>query len=214
MAFADSSSESFIDILLSSLYALRIEVGFITAFSLLWLSGRVLAAQKKERLKGQFKVQKKPPSLSRRQSVHASSDQNISASSVSPGMLRDISWLLPQINNLCRSQVQRAFEVYRAAIKAGLRTEELPHAECRQLFTALITSAIRVGQMEDAVSYARELCRAGPGMDEALLSSATKLSTSKQHFGECLAIYDIAMEITKPEIHDKSVWSCFLFLRR
>lgn len=206
MAFTDSSSESFIDILRSSFYALRIEIFFIAAFSLLWLSGRLLASQKKGQLKAR---EKKAPAVPRRSSAPAGSAA--SASNISPGKLRDISWLLPQINNLSRSQVQRAVELYRAAVKAGLRIEDIPRDECRQLFTALVTSAIRVGHMEDAISYVRELCTAGPGMDEALISSATKLSTSKQFFGECLSIYDIIMERTKPDIQDKSVWSCFLF---
>eukprot|EP00930_Biecheleria_cincta_P008530 TRINITY_DN1099_c0_g3_i1.p1 TRINITY_DN1099_c0_g3~~TRINITY_DN1099_c0_g3_i1.p1 ORF type:complete len:611 (+),score=125.58 TRINITY_DN1099_c0_g3_i1:124-1956(+) len=185
----------------SGLYSLRIEIVSMLAFGVAWVAGRWLNHRKKAHLRS---LQKTTPSpLPRRSSAGFERS--------SPEKLCDIHWLLPQINNLCRFQVQRAFDMYRAAVKAGLCTENLPHEECRQLFTALVTAAIRVGQTEHAIGFVQELCRTGPGADEALLSSATKLCTSKQLFEGCLTIYDIVMESREMDIQDKSLWSCFLF---
>lgn len=107
-------------------------------------------------------------------------------------------------------QVQRAIELYRSALHAGLELGRMPAADGAQLYMALVTSAIRVGQVDDALCLLRD-CRKGPGATAALLTSCTKLCTSKQLFKEGLAIFDFFAEDPTVVCEDRSVWSCLLF---
>lgn len=135
----------------------------------------------------------------------------IPVASIEPSLLCDPAWIVPEVTQLCRMQVQRALETYRAAMKAGLDLQQVAPIDCRNLFMALVTSAIRVGQTDEALRLLRDLRERGPGVSAGLLSSATKLCTSKQHFAECLTIYDFVAEDTTLVVDDKSVWSCLLF---
>jgi len=131
--------------------------------------------------------------------------------SIDPSLLCDPTWLVNEVVHMCRTQVQRALDIYHAAMKAGLSLRDMPQSDCRNLFMALVTSAIRVGQTDEALRLLQDLRERGPGVTAALLASATKLCTAKQHFRECLAIYDNVSMDPDLDIEDKSVWSCLLF---
>lgn len=126
-------------------------------------------------------------------------------------VLCDPAWLVTEVVNLSRTQVQRALETYDAAMKAGLSLSHMPQAECCRLFMALVTSAIRMGQTDDALRLLRDLREQGPGVTAALLASSTKLCTSKQLYQECIAIYDYVSMDPDLQIEDRSIWSCLLF---
>eukprot|EP00933_Yihiella_yeosuensis_P049071 TRINITY_DN4565_c0_g3_i1.p1 TRINITY_DN4565_c0_g3~~TRINITY_DN4565_c0_g3_i1.p1 ORF type:complete len:649 (+),score=147.30 TRINITY_DN4565_c0_g3_i1:181-2127(+) len=231
-----SIAESSFRFALSVAYSLRIELGFIIVFSFLWFAGRLLGASlvagKGELSKGHGK-HKESPAIPRRTpqqlpcktsttSTSAHNGANISAtleflssntaiSSIDAALLQDPSWLIPQVCNLCRAHAQRAMELYRHALKSGLNLKEVAKDDCMQLFTTLVTSAIRIGQADEALNFIKELHRDGPGLTGALVTSATKLCTAKQLFAECLAIHDFATCDAKVEIEDKAVWSCLLF---
>mmetsp|Transcript_6571 Transcript_6571/g.15472 ORF Transcript_6571/g.15472 Transcript_6571/m.15472 type:complete len:625 (-) Transcript_6571:25-1899(-) len=211
--------ESVIELAYEGLYMLRIELAFLLVFGFLWVAGRVLGTEKRSQPgnpKGSGR--KAAPAPPRRpgltQRRPASGDEglpNLSVTTVDPKKLQNPTWLVAQVTQLCRSQVQKALELYKAALKAGLQLEEMLAEESQQLSTSLVTAAIRVGQAEDALGVMKDLCRVGLATDPALLASATKLCTSKQLFADCLIIYDFACQDTKLTIQDKSVWSCLLF---
>jgi len=131
--------------------------------------------------------------------------------SIDPSLLCDSTWLVNEVSHMCRTQMQRALDIYRCAMNAGLSLNDMPQADCRNLFMALVTSAIRVGQTDEALRLLRDLRERGPGVTAALLASVTKLCTSKQLYQECLAIYDYVSMDPDLRVEDKSVWSCLLF---
>jgi len=133
------------------------------------------------------------------------------AGTINSANLQDPTWLIAQIAQLCQTKFQRAFDLYKTAMKHGLKICELPSAECEALYSALITSAIRVGQEDTAYQLFEELRQQGLCVSPGLFSSATKLCTSKHLFAESLAIYDCASKDPKFEVSDKSIWSCLLF---
>merc|ERR1719265_1568370 len=67
-----------------------------------------------------------------------------SISNIPPKQLKDHTWLIPQVTLLCRTQVQRALELYRAAVSAGLDLQDVPAENSKKLYAALVTSAIRI----------------------------------------------------------------------
>merc|ERR1719456_1530556 len=130
---------------------------------------------------------------------------------INPALLRDPAWLVPHVTLLCRAQVQNALVLYKAAIRAGLDLNQVPITDCRNLFVSLVTSAIRICQMDEAMQLLRDLRNRGPGVCVTLFSSVVKLCTSKHLFGECLTIYDFMVEDPNFVLTDKSIWSCLLF---
>lgn len=131
--------------------------------------------------------------------------------SLDPALLCDPAWVVQQVPQLCRVQVQHALTVYHAAIQAGLRLEDIPLHECRQLFVTLVTSSIRICQMDEAMLLLKDLRKYGIGVTVSLFASVAKLCTSKHLFADCLAIYDFVTEDATFSLTDKSVWSCLLF---
>jgi len=195
----------------SAAYAMRVEICFLCVFSFLWASG-VLFGSKKSDLLMKAKVKQVSPRKDTRDVADGSTSFYSGAiSEISTTKLTDPEWIVPQICQHCRSQVQRAFELYRAARRSGLNLKELPQNDCKQLFLSLVTSSIRVGNAEEAIGLFKDLRTHGLSLDTSLLVSATKICTSKQLFAECLMIYDVAIKDPTLEITDKSVWSCLLF---
>jgi len=131
--------------------------------------------------------------------------------SINPKLLRDPAWLVPQVVQLCRNQVQQALTLHRTAIKAGLKPLEMSSADSQQLYGALVTSTVRICQMEEATQLLRDLRCWGVQIIPSLSSSVVKLCTSKHFFAEGLAFYDLLMEDPTFAIDDKTIWSCLLF---
>lgn len=211
-------------------HSFRMELGFMASFALFWVVSSAIAGNGAEQGKsGGAKVASKrkvqaqaaTTSVRRRSTPQPSSDRPLMQSGATAAMavdvrspsatqLCDIHWVTAAVQHLCPSQVQRAFELYSAALNAGLELERMPEAEGAQLFMALVTSAIRVGQIDDALSLLRD-CRRGPGATATLLASCTRLCTSKQLFKEGLVIFDFFAEDPTLVSEDRSVWSCLLF---
>jgi len=130
---------------------------------------------------------------------------------IDPALLRSPSWLVPQVTQMCRAQVQQAFALYRAALSAGLKLQDVPQNDCENLFVALITSAIRTCQMDEAMQFLRDLRQQGLNVSTSLFCSVAKLCTSKHLFAECLAVYDFLVEDPNFLLMDRTIWSCLLF---
>merc|ERR1719506_2756583 len=105
-------------------------------------------------------------------------------------LLRDPSWVVPQVSQLCQTQVPQALSLHRASVQAGLKLVDIPAEDCHQLFMALVTAAVRTGRFEDAMKLLSELRASGVGVRPGLFASTVKLCTSKQLFAESLAICD------------------------
>mmetsp|Transcript_119065 Transcript_119065/g.333573 ORF Transcript_119065/g.333573 Transcript_119065/m.333573 type:complete len:654 (+) Transcript_119065:163-2124(+) len=129
----------------------------------------------------------------------------------SPAQLQDAAWVSAAVQRLSRSQMQKAIELYRNAISAGLELRAMPKHDAEALFVALVSSAARLSQAADALQLMRECRERGPGISVPLLSSATKLLTSKHFFKEVIAMYDHAIEDKSLTIDDRAIWSCLLF---
>lgn len=130
---------------------------------------------------------------------------------IDPALLRSPAWLVPQVTQMCRAQVQQAFALYRAALNAGLKLQDVPPNDCQDLFVALITSAIRTCQMDEAMQFFRDLRQQSLGVSTGLFCSVAKLCTSKHLFAECLAVYDFLAEDPNFLLMDRTIWSCLLF---
>ncbi|CAJ1397197.1 unnamed protein product [Effrenium voratum] len=194
--------ESVIELAFEGLYMLRIELSFLLVFGGLWAAGRVFSRPDKARKAQGAALVRRP---SRRP------EEAVPLANVDPKKLQEPGWVVSQVSLLCRSQVQKALELYRAAMRQGLSVKDMPTEGCQQLYSNLVTAVIRVGQADDALSLMKDLRRNGRSVDASLLCSATKLCTSKQLFADCLAIYDFTSQDPKLDIQDKSVWSCLLF---
>ncbi|CAK9054313.1 Pentatricopeptide repeat-containing protein At2g31400 [Durusdinium trenchii] len=197
--------EPVIELVYEGLYMLRIELSFLVALAFLWVAGQSLSNKRVDPVKA-----RKAPAPRRGTTRRANVDETLTPSTVDPKKLQDPSWVVAQVAALCRSQVQRAMELYRVAVRAGLNIKEMSANDCQQLYSHLVTAAIRVGQADDALNLMKDL-RRFQEVDVALLASATKLCTSKQLFADCLSIYDFTSQDPKLEVQDKSVWSCLLF---
>jgi len=197
--------EPVIELVYEGLYMLRVELSFLAVFAFLWLAGHFLVAKN-----DQVKSRKTGPTGSTGRRATRRVDESLTPSTVEPEKLQDPQWVVAQVSALCRSQVQRALELYRVAVRAGLNIKDMPANDCQQLYSNLVTAVIRVGQADDALSLMKDL-RRFQHVEAALLASATKLCTSKQLFADCLSIYDFTSQDPALEIQDKSVWSCLLF---
>jgi len=130
---------------------------------------------------------------------------------IDPALLCEPSWLVPHVTQLCRTQVRQSLALYRAAIEAGLKLREMPGADVQEMFSAMVTSAIRASHMDDMMQILQDIRQHGPGVCPELFSSVAKLCTSKHLFAECLAVYDFMIEEPSFKLEDRSVWSCLLF---
>lgn len=124
-----------------------------------------------------------------------------------PGRARSAS---KKVIKLCSiGEVSEALSVYRMSVKASL---SLSDAEsCHELFVALVTVTIRASQVEETMHVLSDLRESGLGVSNSLFASAVRLCTSKQLFGEGLALLDFMNKDPNFTITDKSVWSCLLF---
>jgi pentatricopeptide repeat protein len=210
-------------------YSLRVELTFFSFFVLLWLLGRAVAPQfvGKPYKKTDFPRKDSPLPANKRAfhqqgnranrnkdglSEFDSLEDTLHAlSNIDLDKLLDPDWLLGQVTFLCRSQVQRALDLHRAAMNAGLKLRKVSLDDCHNLYTVLVTSGLRVGAINDVTTLLKELNDEGPGVTPSLFTSVVKLCTSKQYFAECLAIHDQLVKPTLFESLDKTVWSCLLF---
>jgi len=133
-----------------------------------------------------------------------------------PALLKDPTWVIPQVVQLCQTQSPQALQMYQAAVQAGLDFADIPEATSRQLFASLVTERLRSGKIEDAMRLVQKLRQCGYEMGESLFASAIKLCTSKQLYAGALAFFDFVREdpnfkITEKAKIDKSIWSCLLF---
>lgn len=130
---------------------------------------------------------------------------------VSPALLCDASWVVPQVTNLCQSHIQQAIALFSASINAGLKLQDVPEDKCQQLFMTLVTSCIRAGNSDSVMQLLRDVRVHGLTFMSALFASVVKLCTSRQLFADSLAIYDVMIEDPKFVVADKTVWSCLTF---
>jgi len=160
------------------------------------------------------------PSQLERRNVQQSNNgafSSLEASATFPmpsrAQLMDSVSLFPQLQELCHGNAQRALEVYRAALSAGLDLSEVAEDRLEQLLMALVTAMIRMGQTDEVMRLIRDLHQRGLGVSQALCSSVVKLCTARHCFVECIAIYDLILKQgdSVKELADKSVWSCLLF---
>jgi pentatricopeptide repeat protein len=130
---------------------------------------------------------------------------------VSPKLLKDPSWAVPQITQLCNFQVHNALQLYHAAIQAGLPLKDVPKESCLQLFAHMVAAAIKAGKSGEPLKLFKDLRKAEVDLSASLFSSAVKLSTSKACYAEALELYDFMTEDPLFILADKSIWSCLLF---
>jgi len=131
---------------------------------------------------------------------------------VDTSRMQNFGWLVPRFSQLCNSHSHKSFEVYRAALDAGLDLSLVTNASGRdKLLSPLLTSAIRSGSVDQAMWVLRDLLKRKLEVSSALYTSTVKLCTSKHLFKECLAIADLLAAQSCAMTVDKSVWSCLLF---
>jgi len=198
-------------------YALRVEFAVLVISATLWFLHDRLGGSKARR--GTSKTREtsfaaNAPNSAGRRSPPPMENSSAAAPqgyrNPKPSQLRDPSWVAGAVQQLCNAEMQRGLDLYRNAIRAGLDLKRLSASESAHLFVALVTAAIRVGKVDEAMSLLRD-CQRGPGLTPGLLTSAVKLCTSKQMFKECLDIYDLVSQETRLLLKDRSLWSCLLF---
>mmetsp|Transcript_28008 Transcript_28008/g.60798 ORF Transcript_28008/g.60798 Transcript_28008/m.60798 type:complete len:656 (+) Transcript_28008:161-2128(+) len=128
-----------------------------------------------------------------------------------PEQLRDEEWFARAALTLKSVQVQRAVEVYKAALRVGLDLSKLPPSKGEEVFVALVTAAIRANQPLEALDILKNCRSCGFKIGLGLAASATKLCTSKQYYKECLLIYDFIRQDESLVLDERSIWSCLLF---
>mmetsp|Transcript_32866 Transcript_32866/g.52425 ORF Transcript_32866/g.52425 Transcript_32866/m.52425 type:complete len:634 (+) Transcript_32866:123-2024(+) len=199
-------------------YTLRYEITCAILLFCLWLMGKMAGwRQKPGRSKQVLVAFEKPLQYS-----HSTNSKNADLpaatvsyagrmESINPKLLRDPAWLVPQVVQLCRTQVQQALTLHRTAVKAGLKPVEMSVADSQELYSALVTASVRICQMDEATQLLRDIRSWGVQVLPSLSASVVKLCTSKHLFAEGLAFYDLLMEDPNFAINDKSIWSCLLF---
>ena len=105
--------EPVIELVYEGVYMLRVELSFLTILGFLWAAGHFLSSKSEKR-----RLPRKRTRV-----------EEVTPSTVEPEKLRDAQWMLAQITTLCRSQVQRALELYRVALKAGLNVKDCGTSE-------------------------------------------------------------------------------------
>lgn len=198
-------------------YSLRYELTCCLALIVFWIAARFAGVGQKTHSTSKVassptaQSQKKPCDVNSLSTASPISIQAGRADQVDSRLLRDPSWLVPQVTRMCRAQVQNALALYRAAIQAGLDLKAVPSKDREQLFEALVTSAIRTSHIDEAKQLFRDLRKHGLGVCASLFASSVKLCTSKHMFAECLSLYDFIVEDATFSLTDKTIWSCLLF---
>ena len=113
--------EPVIELIYEGLYMLRVELSFLIVFAFLWLAGHFVTGKRADPVKAR-KTQ--PPSRRPPRRVEETTSSN-----VEPEKLQDPQWVVAQVSSLCRSQVQRAMELYRSAVRGGLNVKDCVHAK-------------------------------------------------------------------------------------
>mmetsp|Transcript_38499 Transcript_38499/g.59942 ORF Transcript_38499/g.59942 Transcript_38499/m.59942 type:complete len:637 (-) Transcript_38499:7-1917(-) len=212
------------DTLLQACYMLRFEITCGVLLFMLWCVGKLAGwRQKPTRVKDPSQITKAfaKPAYEHYAATDADSKEiqtsrpivsNLAnVASIDPKQLRDTTWLVAQVTQLCRTQVQQALALHKAALKAGLKPQDIPATDCKQLYTALVTSTVRTCLMDEATQLLRDLRAAGLSVFPGLFASVVKLCTSKHLFAECLTFYDFMAEDPDFTLTDKTIWSCLLF---
>lgn len=203
--------------ILDVMYALRVEFTVLVISAALWCLHDRLGGPKARRgtpkTRETTSAANAPVSSGRRYTPPSKEGGSVAAQNFrnpKPAQLRDPAWVASAVPQLCTSEMQRGLDLYRNAIRAGLDLNRLSASDSANLFVALVTAAIRVGKVDEAMNLLRD-CQRGPGLTPGLLTSAVKLCTSKQMFKECLEIYDLVSQETRLLLKDRSLWSCLLF---
>ena len=119
--------EPVIELVYEGLYMLRVELSFLVALGFLWVAGQAFSGKARPDV---AKVRKAPcqgtPSRRQATSRRANVDELVTPSSLDAKKLQDSTWIVAQVTSLCRSQVQRALELYRVAVRAGLNIKDKP----------------------------------------------------------------------------------------
>lgn len=232
-----SDSQSTMSLLMQVGDSLQYEITFVLVVVMGWCIGKLVSRRQRPRTKDKLashsQISNKATASTRKRSEPRSSHEgrspvptkgsfepNLSTSpaaqlghidDIDPTLLRDPSWLVPQVTHMCRTQLRHSLALYRAALEAGLKLKEVPSNDCQQMFAGLVTSAIRTSHMDETMLLLRDLRQQGLGVDTSLFLSVVKLCTSKHLFAECLAVYDFMVEDASFALTDKSLWSCLLF---
>jgi len=218
MTWNNTDIEMVVSFLWETVFATRFELMCALIFVVGWRIGTTRSASRKPSL---YKVAFTPASPSRpkakgqprqsRPSESTKPDFGGHIESISPAQLKDSSYVIPQICQLCRNHLPQAVELYHAAMQAGLKPQEVPAEECRNLYMHMVASLIRANQTDEVKKLFGDLISSGVGVEINLLMSTVKLCTSKQLYSECLALFDFVSEDPKFVLTDKTVWSCLLF---
>lgn len=232
-----SSSTSPMDIVLSVIYAARVELTFLLVFGILWASGRQLAwplgAGSGKSSKG---FRKQPPStantspspkpgLRKREATSAAARSERSnhgqgqmqmidvsdIASVPSEKLRTPAWLVPQVLHMCRMHIMGAMELYNAGLAAGLDLSEVRPADIQQVCAVFIPSLLRAGRSKEVVRLLADMRGSGRVIEPSLITSLIKLATSRQMYKEAIDVFDFVAEDSAFVFDDKSVWSCLIF---
>jgi pentatricopeptide repeat protein len=210
------------DAFMQACYMLRYEITCGSLLFLLWCVGKLAGGRHKPTrskastlfAKASEKTVYEPPTNANNQDTERSPpilSSVANVGSISAKQLCDSAWLVSQVTQLCRTHVQQALALHRASLKAGMKPQDMPAADCRQLYTALVTSTVRTSLMEEAMQLLRDLRAAGVSIFPGLFASVVKLCTSKHLFAECLTFYDFVAEDPNFALSDKTIWSCLLF---
>lgn len=206
-----------------NVYATRYELAVALIFVVGWSLGKSRARNKPRSLyKVAFKPDVEPKHRPPRQSKMSKPTEGDVApfegpiECIDPGLLTDISWTVPQVVRLLgsdqkNSSLAQATQLYRAAIKAGLKLHEVPAAQLRPLCMLMVQTAIRAGEMEHVNMLFDDMRKADLTVEESLFTSTVKMCTSKQMFAESLAIYDCVSKDPAFVLKEQTAWSCLLF---
>lgn len=110
----------------------------------------------------------------------------------------------PEIAELAATRYSAALEAFARGVSGDLE-------EMVDMMTQLILASIRVGRLEEVPNMLEYMRANQIPRQVALLSSVTKLTTSKQLFADCLKFRaSFPRELVKG-CTDRSLWSCWLF---
>lgn len=218
MTWSNTDTEMVVSFLWETVYASRFELMAALLFVVGLRYGKLQSQQKQSIYKvalkpGSYKPRGQAGKASSRPSK-AKSDAapcNMPIDQISEARLKDPSFVIPQIVQLCRSQLSQALELYYAARQAGLKPEEVSAEERGNLYMQMVTAAIRGDETGEVKKIFSDLMKTGIGIDTSLLMSTVKLCTSKQLYSECLVLFDFVSKDPKFVLTDKTVWSCLLF---
>lgn len=210
--------------------AARFEVAFVCGLALLYTisvclrSGKSHIAPLKERARRRIGVDAVEPNVAsegkfslgphRLAAILESKDDRYLSN------LKDPAWLIPRVVDACATadaqQAQQALQLYRKAQRVGLDLSQASRQDNEQLFTALVTSVIRLGFASEAKQLLEEFLASGAAVSSTLRTSIVKLCASRQLFQEALDFHDMCPMMNadsgvEVSHHERSVWSCLLF---